>query len=203
MQPDEFYPYVMEAMTLPPEARHDRLLKLHTRSLIDYLDVVAKITGEEASAVVEADGRTLMQIVGHIAEWERFAILAAGDILSGITQPRMVKRIEGFLDTEGNILSFETIQAFNAHQAEKYAALPWPRAQSLAMNVASTLYRLFEDPALLSAERLERTNATSKPLENGQRIEQTTMGWALWLIVLEHQAVEHADALKLPEGRLA
>lgn len=203
MQPEEFYPYVMEAMTLPSEARHDRLLKLHTRSLIDYLDVVAKISGEKASAVVEADGRTLIQIVGHMAEWERFAVLAAGDILSGIVHPRMVERIDGFLDIEGNILNFETIEAFNAHQAAKYADLPWPKAQALAMNVASTLHRLFVDPALLSAERLERTNPTPMKLQNGDRIDQTTMGWALWLIVLEHQAVEHAQALGLAEGHVA
>jgi hypothetical protein len=84
-----------------------------------------------------------MQIVGHMAEWERFAILAAGDILSGIVHPRMVTRLDGFLDIEGNILSFENVEAFNAHQAEKYAAMPWSSAQSVAMNVASTLHRLF------------------------------------------------------------
>lgn len=197
MQDTEFYPYVMEAMTFPPEARHDRLLQLHARTLDDYRDVVHAFTADQVAQVVPDDGRTLAQIVGHMAGWERFAVLAAGDILAGIEVPRMMRHLEGYLDVEGKSVAFRSVDEFNAYQAEQWGKLSWPQVRAQAVDVASTFYELLVHPSLLNAERLERTRPTPKRFANGERIEETTMGWSLWLIVLEHQAVDHAAALGL------
>jgi hypothetical protein len=52
---------------------------------------------------------------------------------------------------------------------------------------------LFAHPQLLTAARLEATASVWKRLQNGTRIEPIMMGWSLWLTMLEHLAIEHAD----------
>ena len=72
---------------------------------------VQRISELEANrpVAIGTDHRTIPQVIAHIAEWERFGIMAAGDIL-----------------------------------------------------------------------------------------DNTTMGWCMWIIYLDHEAVEHATELKLP-----
>jgi hypothetical protein len=66
---------------------------------------------------------------------------------------------------------------------------------SFAEDSASTLYTLFTHPQLLSAGRLEQTSPFWKRLQNGMVIQNITMGWNLWLTMIEHIAVEHAALL--------
>jgi hypothetical protein len=61
-----------------------------------------------------------------------------------------------------------------------------------------TFYALFATPNLLTAEKLERTKPHRKILRNGEVLDETTMGWCMWVIYLDHEAVEHAAELKLP-----
>lgn len=175
-----------------------RLAAMHAEVLAAYLAAVQAITAERAAEPV-ADGRTVQQVVGHIAEWERFGILSAGDILAGLPHPRMVTSVDGFLQPDGQPLAVSGIDAFNDYAAVQHAARPWAETQALALDTALTLSALFSEPHLLSAGRLEKTLPFRKRLQNGVVIRDIAMGWNLWLTLIEHEAVEHAADLHLPE----
>jgi len=159
---------------------------------------VQAITAQQAAEPV-ADGRTVQQVVGHIAEWERFGILAAGDILAGVAHPRMITTVDGFLQADGQPLAVDGIDAFNEYAAAQHTSRPWIETQTLARETALTLAALFTERALLSAGRLEKTLPFRKRLQNGAVIRNVAMGWNLWITMLEHEAVEHAADLHLPE----
>jgi hypothetical protein len=195
---ERFYERVTAACGLRPAGRHAQLAALHAQVLAAYLAAVRAITDQRAAEPV-ADGRTVQQVVGHIAEWERFGILAAGDILAGLPHPRMITSVDGFLQADGRPLAVDGIDAFNAYAAAQHTGRPWAETQALALDTAVTLSALFGEPALLSAGRLEKTLPFRKRLQNGAVIRDIAMGWNLWLTLLEHEAVEHAADLDLPE----
>jgi hypothetical protein len=64
--------------------------------------------------------RTIVQIVGDIAAWDRFVIMAGRDILAGIQHPRMITDLSGYREPDGSSREFTTIDEFNASQAKKY-----------------------------------------------------------------------------------
>jgi hypothetical protein len=198
VNPERFYERVTAACALPPAERHTRLSELHAQVLAAYLASVQDITAQRA-AQPAADGRTVQQVVGHIAEWERFGIFSAGDILAGLVHPRMITSLDGFLQSDGQPLAFAGINAFNHYAAACHAARPWAETQALALDTALTLHALFSRPDLLTAGRLEKTLPFRKRLQNGAVIGGIAMGWNLWLTMLEHEAVEHAADLSLPE----
>jgi hypothetical protein len=197
MNADEFYQRIREHLHRPPLERHAALAQLHTEIVTEYLMAVRGISDEDAVRPVQLGGeiRNLAQVVGHITEWERFAILGAGDILADLHQPRMVRNLDGYVEPDGRGIPFASIDEFNAYQAAKHADCTWPQIQEMALATAATLHILFTHPHLLSAERLERTLPFRKRLHDGTKIENVTMGWVLWTIVLEHEAVEHAAEL--------
>jgi hypothetical protein len=197
---DDFYRQIIDIFERPPKERHVGMAKLHEQVVSDYIAAVQKISEQDAIQAVSvgSDGRTLAAIIAHIAEWERFGIMAAGDILAGLTHPRTITDVRGFVTTEGQTLDFANVHEFNAYQQQKYSTWSWPQLQKEAIDYASTLYSLFTCPNLLTAERLERTKPHQKKLRNGEILDKTTMGWCLWVICLDHEAVEHATELKLP-----
>jgi hypothetical protein len=192
-----FYDDIQAVMALPPEQRHQRLAHLHAQLLQAYQATLNRLTPEEAAQPLSNhdDNRTIAQIVGHIAAWDRFAILAAGDILAGISHPRMITDLEGYREPDGTFPTFATIDHFNDYHAQKYRAWPWEELRRFAYDTATTLFILFTNPQLLSAARLEQTTPFRKRLQNGMVIQDITMGWNLWLTMIEHLAVEHADLL--------
>lgn len=197
MTPNDFYARILDYMALPPGQRHERMALLHTRATDEYIAVLRRITPEQAAepVTVEGDPRTLAQVVGHLTEWERFGILAAGDVLAGVKRPRTVTSVEGFVETDGSVLNFESVDAFNQYQAQKYAAHAWPPLQAMAIQTARTLHTLFTHPQLLTATRLEQTEPHQMRLATGETIDDVPMGWTLWLINIEHAAVDHAVEL--------
>ena len=199
MKAETFYARVLRAVENAPPQRHADLLALHHDVLADYLKSIERITAAEAAQPLNGtdDSRTLGQLVGHFVGWDRFSILAAGDILAGVEVPRTVLDQRGFVDVDGKVYDFESVDAFNDWHAERDRQLPWDTIQADAIDYARTLYSMFADPALLNAERLEKTRMHLKRLHNGVVIEDIRMGWALWLIELQHWAVEHATELNL------
>lgn len=101
-----------------------------------------------------------------------------------------------FLKTKN--IDFADVHEFNDYQLQKYAAWSWPQLQKEAIDYASTFYALYEHPNLLTAEKSELTKPHRKFLRNGEILDDTTMGWCMWVIYLDHEAVEHAAELKLP-----
>jgi hypothetical protein len=197
MNADEFYQRIREHLHQPPLERHAALAQLHTEIVTEYLMAIRGITDEEAARPVQlgTETRNLAQVVGHIAEWERFTILSAGDMLADLRHPRMVTSLDGYVEPDGRVVSFASVDEFNAYQAAKHADCTWPQIQEMALATAATLHILFTHPHLLSAERLERTLPFRKRLPDGTKIENVALGWILWTIVLEHEAVEHAAEL--------
>lgn len=197
MKPDDFYPRIAEIATLPPAERHIQLAALHGDVVRSYLDALRRITADEAQRLIDdaGDPRTVGQIVGHIAEWDRMSMFGAADILLGIENPRGVVDVTGYEEPDGTRLDFEGVDAFNAYQAKKHAAWAWEDIQALAVDTATTLHILFTHPALLHAQRLEQTPCRSLNLENGMTVANVALGWHLWILVIEHMAVDHVAAL--------
>ena len=88
-------------------------------------------------------------------------------MLAGLKHPRSVTTIEGYVEPDGTILSFASVDDFNRYQAEKQASWSWEQICALACSTAQTLHALFADEWLLNAERLEQTLPWRKRLRNG------------------------------------
>jgi hypothetical protein len=200
MRVELFRHQLVHAMTLPPPERHRLMSQLHTHIYEAYCTAISAMSAQRAAQEVTVgnDVRTVLQVVGHIHEWERFAILGACDILAGLDHPRMVTDIKGYVEPDGQERQFESIDAFNDYQAERHLDWPWQRMQAAALQSAATLHALFTDPRLVNAQRLEQTQPFRKRLQDGTRISDITMGWNLWITVIEHEGVEHAKELGLP-----
>src|SRR5215213_6051142 len=134
MNVDGFYEQIIAGAAQRPDVRHALYIDVHTDLLDRYLDVVNAITPEQSAQPVNqgSDQRTLAQLIGHIAEWDRFSILAASDILAGLKHPRCVTSIEGYVEPDGTSLSFSSVDEFNHYQAEKQASWSWEQICTLA-----------------------------------------------------------------------
>jgi hypothetical protein len=195
-----FSSQIGEIMSLPPEQRHARMLALHRQIYDEYTAAVVAITDERAAAPPaegSKDKRTLLQIVGTLAEWDRFAIMSAGDVLSGVAHPRMITEVDGFVALDGRQVPLDDINDFNMYQSEQYVGAPWKKTQALALDMADVLLALFTDPTLLNAARLERTQSHKMKLADGTRLNDVSMGWVLWITILQHEGVEYAAQLAI------
>jgi hypothetical protein len=197
MEEKAYFDRVAAVMQQPSVERHKALSELHTTALYAYLKVLRTISSAQAEQPVQrgTETRTLVQVVGHMAAWDRFSILAAGDILTGMSQPRMVTTPAGYVEPDGQTLDFATVDEFNAYHAAQHATWRWEPMRAWATEMATTLHALFTQPNLLTAARLEQTLPHRKRWDDDAYLENSTMGWSLWLIVLEHLAVEHAPEL--------
>ena len=196
MEIKEFEKQLYASIPLAATERHAALRALHTTVLESYLDALSAITPERAAQTVsETDPRSISQLVGHIAAWEQFAIQAAGQILGGVSRPRIVSGLDGFADADGSLLNFTDIDAFNARSTRLYADWPWEEVRALAIDTAKTFHILFTHPDLLTAEKLEATDQDYRRAENGEMVPGLRMGWSLWLIFLSHPISEHGQAL--------
>jgi hypothetical protein len=190
-----FYQRVFEALAQPPDQRYLLLAQLHADVYSGYVAAIRALSVADA-ARVNGDGRSVAQVVGHIMEWERVAIMAAGELLAGVDRPRFFTARPGwgYLDPNGTPVALQSLDDFNHYHAERHATWPWAHLQELSIRSADVLYTLFTDPKLLSAEILERTPIRERTLENGAKVT-IGAGWYLWIIMLGHEAVDHADDL--------
>ena len=132
-----------------------------------------------------------MGAASHIAEWDRYAILAAGEMLAGVAYPRIINN-GGYIEPDGGERAFEGVAEFNAYQAARHATWPWEDIRDLAVRSATALQALFAHPALLSPELIEQTSSYTFTL--GDVLTLTTpVGWYVWIITIEHEAIEHVD----------
>jgi hypothetical protein len=134
--------------------------------------------------------------VGHIAAWERNIIVAVGEILAGVKWPRLMSR-SGYIDPDGRTHDFPNIAAFNAYYAEQHAGQSWATIQAEALGTARTLGQLFRESKLITAERLEHTGLYQHYSLPTSVTLTLPCGWFLWMITIEHEAVEHAADLAL------
>jgi hypothetical protein len=192
MLAETFYRRFGALLDLRPAERHAGLLALHAETLAEYSAWVQAIT-PAAAASPSSDGRPISLVVGHIAAWDRFLIQACGEMLSGAEWPSFMD-LQGYLDEDGRRREFESIDAFNAHQAGLQHGLAWDALRSAALERAASAAALFAGPGLLTAERLERTRPTEWRLHGDRRV-RAPVGWEVWMIIMEHESVEHAADL--------
>lgn len=192
MKEEAFYNTFTKILAQPTPEREQQARALHAHCAQSYLKAVQSMTAKQA-AQTSSDGRSRAQVVGHIMEWERFILLAVGELLSGVETPRFFK-LEGYLETDGSERSFANLEAFNAHQAQKQANMDWKMLQSQALFTARTLLNIFSNPDLISVKILEQGPKHESQLPNAMTIELSP-AWRLWLIIMEHEAVEHAQDL--------
>ncbi|HMN30912.1 MAG TPA: hypothetical protein PKE45_22345, partial [Caldilineaceae bacterium] len=159
MTNEQFSQAILDALALPADACYTQFSALHTQLYTAYRTAVGRLSAEEVMAPVSGPGdpRTLAQVVGHIAAWDRFSTQAAGDILGGVTHPRAITSVEGFIDQEGRLHNFRGVDEFNAFFARQQAHLAWLPLQLEAIDAATTLHALFTQPELLTGKRLART----------------------------------------------
>jgi len=192
MNPDLFYSRIQQAVPLETAPRHQAFSVLHAEILAEYNSAVSSISSARAENV-SSDGRSLKQVVGHIMEWDRFMIQAAGELLSGVLDPQMMS-LKGFHHLEGMTQDFETIDGFNAFHAAEQEGQAWTQIQSRAVACARILHRLFSTPGLLEGSLLDATAPVTLSFKGGIKMKSST-GWQLWIIVMEHEGVEHMTDL--------
>jgi hypothetical protein len=192
MHADAFYSRFASLLALPPNDRHAGLRGLHAATLAEYAGWVQSIT-DEAAHKAGSDGRSIALVVGHISAWDRFMLQACGEMLSGAAWPGFMD-LCGYLDENGERRDFESIDAFNAFHADAQRDRLWGQVQSEALDRAAAACSIFAEPGLLTPERLERTRPTEWGLSGGKRA-RAPVGWLVWMIILEHEAVEHAADL--------
>jgi hypothetical protein len=191
MDANVFYPRLIGLAAQPPKERHRLLTALHGAVLAEYLPAIEATP--QAAMHISSDGRAFGQVVGHIAEWERFGLIALGEILARVQWPRIMS-LSGYVEPSGEVRNFTSVDEFNAYQANKHATWPWERIQRLALATATTLHTLCTTPGLLAPAHLEETRVYRWSLPEDQVLE-LPVGWYLWMVSLAHAAVEHADDL--------
>ena len=170
-------------MNLDTDERKPVLLSIHKDVLEKYLETLMHITPQEAREP-GSDGRSISLVVGHIMEWERFFIQSFAEILSGADWSQLLS-FSGYVDLDGKVLSFESIDDFNAYQAEKQASWSWERMLSLAVHTAKIMYALLSSDDLFPAERLDQTRDIAWNMPDSPRTT-IPLGWYFWQIVIEH-----------------
>lgn len=196
MSHDDFYRRFAAIAALPPAERFAAMAEFHSAYARPYLATLRAITPEGAARPVP-DGRTVAQVVAHIAEWDRNMLTALGEILAGVRFPRFYSR--NYIEADGSTHSFPTIDAFNAYAAQRHSATPWPELQAFAVDVAETLNRLMTASGLLTPERLETTRPLPATLPDGTKLT-LPCGWLIWLTVIEHEGIEHDADLAIGAG---
>jgi hypothetical protein len=191
MNKSTFYERIGPILGSSPIERYQGMRQFHSEIVEQYQAGIGALSVVSASRVVVGDGRTVAQVVGHIAEWERFLIMAAGEMLAGVCWPRIMVD-DGYVDLEGNPRQFKGVDDFNAFQAERQVNLSWTEIQSRATNWAQRLYALYSAPGLITLDLLEATKSFTWRLSSGPEYHQPC-GWCLWAITLEHEGAEHAD----------
>lgn len=189
MKPESFYAKVLATSNQPADRRVKGMNHLHLECLDAYLGAIEKIDNQRASQT-GSDGRTLIQIVAHIAEWDRYTALAMGEITAGVLEPQIM-HLKGYMEPDGQILSFKNVNEFNAYQAKKYENATWEEVKTLSIRMAYALQGIFSQPAILPYELLERTSPYRWKLAGGSLIS-LPVAWYLWIVTLEHLVVEHA-----------
>lgn len=190
---EAFYRQVVRIARRPSRERHILLSALHAEVLAQYLAIIRRIT-DQASCRISSDGRTIAQVVAHIAEWDRWTLVAVAEIVAGVRWPRIMS-LSGYAESGKATRDFNSVDDFNAYQAERYVNQPWQSIQDLAIDMATSLHVMFTQPQLVSPERLDKTDGYEWHLPDSKTLAMPA-GWYLWMVTLEHEGVEHIADLE-------
>ncbi|MBI4226467.1 hypothetical protein HY612_05135 [Candidatus Roizmanbacteria bacterium] len=194
--PESWYQNLVRMAALPLRPRYDSLVALHAVTLQDYVAHLTSMT-EETAYQLSSDGRTRALVVAHIMAWEQWQT----QIFADPDKEERVKkqmRLEGYYDDEKDeYVDFNNVDDFNSYQAQKYANWRWEDIRKKAIKVAKKLQSFFpENPSEEWLNFLEETQPYSWKLTEEHTLTVPAT-WYLWMVSLEHEAVEHRKDLEV------
>lgn len=192
VNPDYFYQQIAKLAALSPYDRYARLGQFHTDLVLRYLDVVRSLDAEEAGQMSSTE-QPISQVIAEVAEWERFTITAAGEIICGVQWPQIMN-LAGYPDSDGQPRSFGSVADFNHYLQSKHRTNSWAVIRDLALHTATALHTLFTQPTLLSPDTLQKTRKHEWLLPNGLKLT-LPVGWYLWMATIEREAITYAQEL--------
>jgi len=176
------------ALRLEGEAQKERLLEILRSCRFNFLREVQSLDGEQAAMPWTEDGRSLKEIVGHIAGWERWTVAGLAEIAAGQSEPGIMS-LSGY--PEG-IARYATMDVFNAVRMSEARERPWAE---LLEESAAVFDRMMATAERVPAARLLETSDFYWPELGGT----VPCGLYLLMVAAHHYQVEH-----LPEvaGRI-
>ena len=108
-------------LTLAPEEQRLRLIEVLRSCRFAMMREVQDLSGEQASTPWTEDGRTVKEIVGHIAGWERWVTAALDEIAAGQNEPSIMS-LSGYPD---HVSRYSSIDSFNRKRMEEARETPW------------------------------------------------------------------------------
>lgn len=174
--------------------RYAHLVQLHRETLDFYLPAIQALTEEDASRQ-SSDGRSVSCVVAHIMAWEDWQVQVFTDSNKD-ERLRQQMKLKNYFDSEaGKFVDFKDVDDFNAYQAVKYSRWSWADIQQKAVDTALELQSMF--PPNPSPEWIDFLEST--PIHVWKVLPNRTLtvpaGWYLWMVSLEHEAVEHRKDL--------
>jgi hypothetical protein len=200
MDAKSFNNWISDLLNLPPKARHRKMADRHTAFLQEYARLLLSVSDERAEEMPGSEGRSLTQLVGLQAAWDRFRLAGAMDLLLGVYPPRSLQEMRGYVDLDGRKLEFISVDEFIRYQAEQQADWTWAQAREFGLQSAGSLQAFFTHPHLLSVQVLEAAPPAPCELPGGRHTDALPMGWCFWITSLRQYLVEHKTRL---EGLLA
>lgn len=177
---------------------YERLREKHRETLDFYIPAVQLIDENQAQQI-GCDGRRVAEVVAHISAWEEWQLQVFTspnryDLVRGIVQ------FQGYYDSQSDtVVDFRGADHFNAYQQEKHSTWSWLDIQNKAIGTALHLRALFpHNPSIWWLDFLERTPQVRWKNPYQGNLDVPT-GLYLWIVSMEHEAVEHRGDLLFME----
>jgi SAM-dependent methyltransferase len=168
------------ASTLTGDTQKERLVEIIRSCRFALMREVQELTGEQASTPWTPDGRTMKEIVGHIAGWERWTIAALDEIAGGVKEPQIMA-LAGYPEGIGR---YASIDAFNSARMVESRERPWAE---LLDDSAATFERMLETIDRVPASLLADTAPFYWPDIGGT----VPCGIYLLMVAAHHYQEEH------------
>jgi SAM-dependent methyltransferase len=173
------------ALALEGKAQKRRLIEILRSCRFALMREVQDLSGEQASMPWTGDGRTVKEVLGHIAGWERWTIAALNEIAEGVREPRIMT-LDGY--PEG-IARYASIDTFNAARMSEARERPW---QDVLEESAQTFDRLLAAIDATPPEALRASAAFYWPDIGGT----VPCGLYLLMVAAHHYQEEHLPEVK-------
>ena len=192
--PDAWYLNLVDISSKPSAERYHGLYNLHTTTLSEYVDALQRMSASQVSET-SSDGRTRALVVGHILGWEEWQVQVFRE-RNKMESLQKQMQLKNYVDPVTSVShDFKSVDDFNEYQARKYSSWNWEDIQGRAITCAQDLGSFFPSQPVPSwIEFLDST-----PLYTWKVTKNSTIvipwGWYLWMVSLEHEAVEHRKDL--------
>lgn len=195
--PDQWLENIVGISALPPLQKYQALIKLHNQTFLEYRKDLEAITEKEAESIC-SDKRLRKIVVAHIMGWEEFQIQVFED-KDPLTRLHKQLNFQGYIDPDtGQSINFfdphrrsNSVNKFNAYQAEKYHSWSWNKIMQRAINTGQRLKNCFPaKPSKQFLNFLESTPSKIWKLKEGL-VVTIPAGFYLWMVSLKHEAIEH------------